>query len=317
MYNNNIIFSVAVITYNSENYIRETLDSILNQKHDYAYEIVIGDDCSTDTTRTILENYKQNYPNIIKLIFNTENLGINKNYNNVVLNCNGKYIMQCDGDDYWLPNKVSEQIPLIQNDTTLSFVYSKSMCINEKKIRIDDWLPRKNITFTDLLYYNDIPPLTVCYRKSLYQEYYNTIQPQTKQWLTQDYSLWLFLLNKGKSKYIDKYLTVYRNLSSSQSHAYSNIDKRIKFINSAIEIKLFFANFFNVTVNDNMIFIHKANEYKDLLLHSNQYNKTIAKEFLRNYKPICSNKLKYLIYTIIFLSPQLFKFCKKIKGYEI
>ena len=63
-----IMVSVSMITYNHEEYISEALDSILMQKVDFKYEIVIGEDCSTDNTRLIVKDYKARYPNKIKLL---------------------------------------------------------------------------------------------------------------------------------------------------------------------------------------------------------------------------------------------------------
>jgi glycosyltransferase involved in cell wall biosynthesis len=108
--------SVAVITYNQTNYIAQTLDSIIEQRHNYLYEIIVGEDYSTDGTRDILLKYKERYPDIIKLILNESNLGLIKNYFNVISQCSGKYIMQCAGDDYWLPGKVSTQITFMEDN---------------------------------------------------------------------------------------------------------------------------------------------------------------------------------------------------------
>ena len=62
---NGLMFSVAVITYNQEKYIAQTLDSIINQRHNYSYEIVVGDDCSSDGTREIVRQYAEKYPEIV------------------------------------------------------------------------------------------------------------------------------------------------------------------------------------------------------------------------------------------------------------
>ena len=114
---NGLMFSVAVITYNQEKYIAQTLDSIINQRHNYSYEIVVGDDCSSDGTREIVRQYAEKYPEIVKPIFNEKNLGIIKNYFNVISHCSGKYIMECAGDDFWLPGKVELQIPFYELQT--------------------------------------------------------------------------------------------------------------------------------------------------------------------------------------------------------
>ncbi|MEE1211697.1 MAG: glycosyltransferase [Treponema sp.] len=104
--NDELIFSVVVIAYNQEKYIEKTLDSILSQEHSYSYEIIIGDDCSSDKTPQIIEEYRKSYPSIVKPIYNSKNLGAMNNYYNTISKVKGKYIMICGGDDYWLPLKV-------------------------------------------------------------------------------------------------------------------------------------------------------------------------------------------------------------------
>ena len=93
--------SVAVITYNQESTIRQTLDSILVQKGEFDLEIVIGEDCSPDNTYAICQEYAVRYPIIVKLLPNTHNLGIMANFARVMRACTGDYLGICAGDDYW------------------------------------------------------------------------------------------------------------------------------------------------------------------------------------------------------------------------
>lgn len=93
--------SVAVITYNQEETIRQTLDSILCQKGDFDLELVIGEDCSTDETLTICQMYAKQYPNTIKLLSGPHNLGITANYFRTLQACTGGYIGDIAGDDYY------------------------------------------------------------------------------------------------------------------------------------------------------------------------------------------------------------------------
>ena len=69
-----IMISVYMTTYNHEKYVRQALDSVLKQKTDYSYEILIGDDVSTDGTRLILKEYEEKYPEIIKVFYREENM---------------------------------------------------------------------------------------------------------------------------------------------------------------------------------------------------------------------------------------------------
>lgn len=90
-----------VITYNHELYVRQCLESILNQKVNFEYEIVLGDDASTDQTVKIIEQIMQEYPEKIRLFANKNNLGASKNIYNLVLQSRGEYMAYLEGDDYW------------------------------------------------------------------------------------------------------------------------------------------------------------------------------------------------------------------------
>ena len=110
-----ILLSVAMITYHHENYIRKALDSILMQNVNFKYEIIIGEDCSPDNTRTILLEYYEKYPNRIKLIFRDKNVGATKNLYDVLMNCQGKYIALLEGDDFWTDsNKLQLQVNFLE-----------------------------------------------------------------------------------------------------------------------------------------------------------------------------------------------------------
>jgi glycosyltransferase involved in cell wall biosynthesis len=103
--------SVGVITYNQQSTIRQTLDSILAQKGDFDLELVIGEDCSPDNTLAICQEYAEQYPNVVKLLPNTHNLGIMANFARVMKACTGDYVAICAGDDYWCDDyKLQKQL---------------------------------------------------------------------------------------------------------------------------------------------------------------------------------------------------------------
>ena len=95
--------SIAMATYNGERFLREQLDSLYNQTVE-PYEVVISDDCSKDSTLKIAQEY-QNRLNI-KILSHTKNQGVNKNFEFAIRACAGDYIMICDQDDIWHPDKV-------------------------------------------------------------------------------------------------------------------------------------------------------------------------------------------------------------------
>ena len=94
--------SVFMLVYNQENYITETLQSILNQKTTFPFNLVIGEDCSTDNTRNILKEFKTKFPDKIKLITSDHNVGLINNFIRTLDQWDGKYTAICDGDDYWV-----------------------------------------------------------------------------------------------------------------------------------------------------------------------------------------------------------------------
>lgn len=114
--------SVFVVTYNQEKYIRQCLDSILMQKVDFDYEVVIGEDHGNDGTRAICEEYARNFSQV-RLLTLTKNLGVAKNWRRVLSECNGEYIAMCEGDDYWTdPTKLQKQVDFL--DANKSYVLS-------------------------------------------------------------------------------------------------------------------------------------------------------------------------------------------------
>lgn len=109
--------SVIVITYNHEQYIRQALDSILMQKVNFTYEILIGDDASHDATQQILKEYKDKYPEKIRLKLWKKNVGATKNDYYLKMNAKGEYIAQLEGDDYWTDaDKLQIQVDFLEKN---------------------------------------------------------------------------------------------------------------------------------------------------------------------------------------------------------
>ncbi len=124
--------SVIVVTYNQEATIGRTLDAILAQDFALPYEIVVGDDASTDGTRSILEAYQKRYPDIVRLRLLPVNRGVRENYITCLLDCKGRYIADCAGDDFWTDKtRLRRQYEMMENDPTLSIVHTAWDFYNE------------------------------------------------------------------------------------------------------------------------------------------------------------------------------------------
>ncbi len=115
------LLTVCIITYNHEKFIRETLDSVLMQKTNFNFKILIGEDCSTDKTRTILLEYQKKHPDKIDLLLNKQNLGPQRNLMQVHNSAQTKYIAMLDGDDFWTdPDKLQYQVDFLEKNQDYS-----------------------------------------------------------------------------------------------------------------------------------------------------------------------------------------------------
>lgn len=113
--------SVIVITYNHEPYIKQALDSILMQELPFSWELLIGDDASTDRTAMILKEYEKRYPDKIKLYLRKENIGASKNLYELLSHAMGDYIALLEGDDYWTDyNKLKKQVEFLESHSLFS-----------------------------------------------------------------------------------------------------------------------------------------------------------------------------------------------------
>jgi len=116
------LVSVAIITYNQKPFLKEAIDSVLEQ--DYPnIEIVVADDCSSDGTQEMLKEYDRQFPGKFILRLGSTNRGITKNSNEAHFACNGKYIAWLGGDDLMLPGKISKQVAFLENNPGYHIVY--------------------------------------------------------------------------------------------------------------------------------------------------------------------------------------------------
>lgn len=112
--------SILVVTYNQEKYIQQCLDSILMQQIDFEYEVIIGDDCSTDNTAAICDLYAEKYSNF-HVYHYPKNLGHVKNWEFCLNHCKGEYIAILEGDDYWLDtNKLQKQVDYLDSHSEVA-----------------------------------------------------------------------------------------------------------------------------------------------------------------------------------------------------
>jgi glycosyltransferase involved in cell wall biosynthesis len=126
------IVSICCITYNHEKFLAQAIESFMMQKTNFQFDIVIGDDCSTDGTLDILEHHRQMYPHKIKAISSEKNRGIISNLISCIALCKGKYIALCEGDDFWTdPYKLQKQVDFLEKNPEYVICCHYTRVINE------------------------------------------------------------------------------------------------------------------------------------------------------------------------------------------
>lgn len=118
MENRECLVSVLCTAYNHEPYIRQTLQSFVDQQTDFAFEVLVNDDCSTDGTAAIIREFEEKYPDIIRPFYQEKNLysqGIYIYHKVFFPAARGRYIAKCEGDDYWTdPTKLQRQVDFME-----------------------------------------------------------------------------------------------------------------------------------------------------------------------------------------------------------
>jgi len=140
--------SVIVLTFNHENYIAQALDSILMQKVDFKYEVLVGDDSSTDQTANIIRDYATRYPNAIHPILRKENIGATNNLCELLIQAQGTYIANLEGDDFWTDtNKLQIQVDWL--DSHPEYIGCCHLCkvVNETGCEVQKprWICEKEV----------------------------------------------------------------------------------------------------------------------------------------------------------------------------
>lgn len=210
--------SVCVVTYNQEKYIGKCLQSIVDQETDFAFEVIVGDDCSTDRTRSIVESFAERYPGIVRPLFHEKNLGPTKNYLSVHNQAKGLYVAHLDGDDYCLPGKLKTLAAHMDTNPECRIVWHRMYIVNEHGqaavgmpvVPISEIIPTNRLYAKDLAKYYGI---TGCHSGSMYRAAARKVYARDVE--TLDYFFTLsFVIDGGYASYIDQPYGVYRYFSN-------------------------------------------------------------------------------------------------------
>ncbi len=304
---NSPLVSVCLITYNHEKYIRQAIDSILMQIVNFQWELIIADDFSKDKTRDIILEYKEKYPDFIKLIFQEKNVGAAQNWIDLITTPKSKYIAYIEGDDYWTDTlKLQKQFDFLETnkdyvacftniDTITNGILKQSaLGLNSKKdfdaksIFSDDWIPTLTFFFK-----------TTSLKQPLPNEFLEIY--------TGDLFMFYLIAQEGKIKYIDIISGVYRY---HRDGAWSGLDQfsSLKIMNESYsKLKKYFykneiaSKFFTSQI--------QKNKWKEIMLFSKLKSKKYF--FLRYTNYLIENPkigiINGVVFTKNFIEKKFFK----------
>lgn len=199
-----------MITYNQERYIAQALESVLMQRTRFQFELVIGEDCSTDGTAAIVREYHKRYPDIVRPLLAERNLGMLSNAARTLMACRGEYVATIEGDDYWTcPDKLQTQADLLDAHPDVHICGHAVEFHYQDQQRPPLVFPGRPTAFygiEDLIRENFLPTSSVVFR--------NRACEQLPDWFFQlklgDWPLHLLHARSGKIGFIQQPMGVYR-----------------------------------------------------------------------------------------------------------
>jgi glycosyltransferase involved in cell wall biosynthesis len=211
------VVSICIQTYQHSAFIKDCLEGVLSQKTDYPYEILLGEDDSTDGTREICVDYAKKYPEKIRLFLHDRKnvIYINGkptgryNFINNLSQVTGRYIALCDGDDYWTDrNKLQKQVEFLEKNNDYAICFHAVELLVDGNLVADDRtkVPQDPSSIIDLARGNYIHTSSCVYRNNLpdiLPDFFYTIPAA-------DYALHILMAQYGKIKYIPDKMAVYR-----------------------------------------------------------------------------------------------------------
>jgi glycosyltransferase involved in cell wall biosynthesis len=310
------LVTVKVVTYNHVNYIKQCLDSILMQKTDFDYEILIAEDDSNEGTREICIEYADKYPNRIRLFLNSRenNIPINGRvsgvFNSVYSNflIESKYIAIIEGDDYWTDNtSLQKRVSFLEqnNDFVLCYhSFVKYDQVNKRIVNSSQFENEPNPVTSEKFFKAKMQTLTILYKNLLRDNLFDLDMLQTA---SGDAILKGKLSIYGKAKFIDTIKPAVYRIHSSGFYSLQLPSKQAK---DSIEARKYLINYFkkrnieNKYIVKNLIFYYytffrkilreerkiKIEYAFNIFFYSLRYNISIAQIFIRKTKQKLNKK---------------------------
>jgi glycosyltransferase involved in cell wall biosynthesis len=206
--------SVAMITYNHERFIGQAIESILSQNVNFEYEIVIGEDCSTDGTRAVVNEFHRRNPDRIRPLLWDRNVGILRNLVATIEACRGQYVAFLEGDDYWIAtDKLQKQVDFLDAHPDRAICCGRARALYELDTQNPDYewgvfpsMPAGPYTVEDILKGNFVMTCTAMLRRKFI--------PSFPKWIFKmklgDWPLCGMVARYGRIELMDEITAAYR-----------------------------------------------------------------------------------------------------------
>ncbi len=225
--------SILTVTYNHESFIAATIDSVLMQQTTFDYEMVIGEDCSTDGTRAIVMDYAARHPNRIRALLHERNMGAQENFRRTLRACRGEYIAVLDGDDYWISaEKLQKQADFLDAHPECVLSFHNVLRIDASGKGKTDIFPgceRRLYDLSDILVQNPIPTASAMFRGGLVTD----LPAWVATLVMSDRPLWVLLARHGKIGFLNEVMSAYRMHGGgvwSHRNAASQHENQVRFL---------------------------------------------------------------------------------------
>lgn len=236
-----IAVSVICTSYNYQDYIRTALESFVNQKTNFPYEIIVVDDCSTDQSLAIIREYEKQYPQLFRVFVNAENKGLTRTWIAICQEARGKYIARCDADDFWHdPLKLQKQYDALEasadsvwSNTDFNIVDQAGNILHEQ-VFVNGPIANAN-TYEKMLVTKGMTlPSSWMIETKLMQEVNELIDPES---MDDGYPMQLEFFNRTKLLTLPDATVSYRMTTNSDSRP-KNTEKALKRFDSILSNQL-------------------------------------------------------------------------------
>lgn len=221
-----LMVSVIIPTYNHERYIVQAINSVLMQKTQYSYEVLVGEDKSTDNTRMVLKRFEKTHPGMITVFYREHNMHTEKYSNAADLRrrAKGKYLIVLEGDDFWVSeNKLEKQVTFLECNPDYVAVAHNCSVVGENGLEINEKYPCcKEEEYTIKHFLKGIYPgqlTTLMCRNYMRYDFFDTTILE-KHLIPGDKLLFFALVTNGKVKCIQESMSAYRHVRK-QGSSYS------------------------------------------------------------------------------------------------